>query len=207
MLSCLLFLAVIPMLKIKEAVIVEGRYDKLKLSNILDTLIIETNGFGIYKNKDKLEFIKRLAEERGIIIITDSDHSGFQIRNFISAGIPKEQIKHIYIPDVYGKEKRKNQPSKEGKIGVEGMDDKLLKKLFENADIDFTQANKEDPVKACHLYELGITGVANAAENKKKLLKALSLPEFLSTKALLSYINSSMTKDEFFVLANSVLNN
>lgn len=100
------------MLKISQAVIVEGRYDKLKLSNFLDTLIIETNGFGIYKDKEKLKFIRKLAKERGIIILTDSDHSGFQIRNYIASGIPKEKIKHIYIPDIYGKEKRKNNPSK-----------------------------------------------------------------------------------------------
>ena len=92
------------MLKIKEAVIVEGRYDKIKLSNLIDALIIETNGFSVYKDKKKLDFIKRLANERGIIVITDSDHSGFQIRNYLSSAIPKEKIKHIYIPDIYGKE-------------------------------------------------------------------------------------------------------
>lgn len=99
------------MIKVSEAVIVEGRYDKIKLSNILDALIIETNGFGIFKDKERLAFIRRLARERGIILITDSDHSGFQIRNYIANGIPKDRIKHIYIPDIYGKEKEK-EPQK-----------------------------------------------------------------------------------------------
>ena len=121
------------MLKIKEAVIVEGRYDKIKLSNLIDALIIETNGFSVYKDKKKLDFIKRLANERGIIVITDSDHSGFQIRNYLSSAIPKEKIKHIYIPDIYGKEKRKKEASKEGKLGVEGIDDAILLSLFENS--------------------------------------------------------------------------
>lgn len=101
------------MIKIREAVIVEGKYDKIKLSNFLDALIVETNGFGIYKDKERLAFIRRLAKERGIILLTDSDHSGFQIRNYIANGIPKDRIKHLYIPDIYGREKRKKEPSKQ----------------------------------------------------------------------------------------------
>lgn len=192
------------MLKIKEAVIVEGRYDKLKLSNILDTLIIETNGFGIFKDKNKIKFIRKLAKERGIIILTDSDHSGFQIRNFVSSGIPKEQIKHIYIPDVFGKEKRKDKPSKEGKLGVEGMTDKLLSKLFEKADVAVSETKNENPVTNFDLFDLGLSGTPNAKENKNKLLKKLDLPEFLSTNSLLSYINSSMSKEEFIALVDSL---
>lgn len=186
------------MLKIKEAVIVEGRYDKLKLSNILDTLIIETNGFGIYKDKEKLKFIRRIAQERGIVILTDSDHSGFQIRNYIAAGIPKDRIKHIYIPDIYGKEKRKSAPSKEGKLGVEGMSETLLTELFERENIKSAVSENKNPVTNYDLFFLGISGAPNAKENKKKLLKALDLPEFLSTNSLLSYINSSITKEELY---------
>ena len=193
------------MLKIKEAVIVEGRYDKLKLANILDTLIIETNGFGIYKNKEKLAFIKRLAKERGIIVITDSDHSGFQIRNYISSGIPAQQIKHIYIPDVMGKEKRKDKPSKEGKLGVEGMNDKLLLSLFEQAQVSVSESELNDPVTNFDLFDLGLSGTPNATKNKKKLLKSLDLPEFLSTNSLLSYINSTLTRDEFITLVNELI--
>ena len=189
------------MLKISEAVIVEGRYDKLKLSNILDTLIIETNGFGIYKDKEKVKFIRRLAKERGIIVLTDSDHSGFQIRNYVSSGIPADKIKHIYIPDIYGREKRKAQPSKEGKLGVEGMSEELLLNLFKKANVSVKASEIENPVTNFDLYDLGLSGTDGAKQNKKKLLKALDLPEFLSTNSLLSYINSSMTREEFFNMA------
>lgn len=190
------------MLKIKEAVIVEGRYDKIKLSNILDTLIIETNGFGIYKDKEKLSFIKKLANERGIIILTDSDHSGFQIRHYLSSGVPNDKIRHIYIPDIYGKEKRKKEPSKEGKLGVEGMSEKLLLNLFEKADVKSRNVVIDNPVTNFDLFDFGFSGCPNAKQNKKKLLKVLDLPEFLSTNSLLSYINSSMTKDDFIKLLN-----
>ena len=193
------------MLKIKEAVIVEGKYDKLKLSNFLDTLIIETNGYGIYKDKEKIKFIRRLAKERGIIILTDSDHSGFQIRNYVSAGIPKEQIKHIYIPDISGKEKRKTQPSKEGKLGVEGMSDELLLKLFRNAGVSAKTVSVTDPVTNFDMFDLGFSGTPNAKENKKNLLKALELPEFLSTNSLLSYINSTMSRDDFILFCTDKL--
>lgn len=192
------------MIKVKQAVIVEGKYDKIKLSNIIDALIIETNGFSIYKDREKLNFIRRLAEERGVIIITDSDHSGFQIRNYISNGIPKDCIKHIYIPDVIGKESRKDKPSKEGKIGVEGIDDSILIELFNSAGIENKIVERVNPVTNYDLFEYGISGSANAKENKKKLLKILNLPEFLSTKSLLTYINSSMTKEEFENICKSI---
>lgn len=192
------------MLKISEAVIVEGRYDKLKLSDILDTLIIETNGFHIYKDKEKLKFIRKLAEERGIIVLTDSDHSGFQIRNYISAGIPKNRIKHIYIPDIYGKEKRKDKPSKEGKLGVEGMSREVLLELFSKADIKVNEKNIENPITNFDLFDAGFSGKPNAKERKSLLLKKLDLPEFLSTNSLLSYLNSSMSKEEFFDIANKI---
>lgn len=192
------------MLKIKEAVIVEGRYDKLRLSNLLDTLIVETGGFHIYKDKEKLKFIKKLARERGIIVLTDSDHSGFQIRGLLSSEIPKEQIKHLYIPDVFGKEKRKNKPSKEGKLGVEGIDDQTLLSLFEKQGIKADKVTKSDPVTSYDLYDLGFSGTDGAKQKKKKLLKSLDLPEFLSTSSLLSYINSSMTRQEFVSLAEKI---
>ena len=195
------------MIKIREAIIVEGKYDKIKLSNLIDTLIIETNGFGIYKDKSRLGFIRDLAEERGIVILTDSDHSGFQIRNYIAAGIPKDRIKHIYIPDIPGKEKRKAEPSKEGKLGVEGMNDELLLELFGKAGISAEKFTQTDPVTNYDLFELGISGTPNAKQNKKKLLEALDLPEFLSTNSLLSYINSSMTREEFLNTAKRATEN
>lgn len=185
------------MIKIDEAVIVEGRYDKIKLSNILDALIIETNGFGIYKDKARLAFIRKLADERGLILITDSDRAGLQIRNYISAGIPKERIKHIYIPDIYGKEKRKKEPSKEGKLGVEGISDEILEKLFRDLQIKTKRVTADNRITNYDLFAAGLSGRENAAEKRKKLLKALDLPEFLSTNSLLSYLNSSMSKEEF----------
>lgn len=191
------------MIKLQQAVIVEGKYDKIKLSNILDALIIETNGFQIFKDKEKKNFIKRLADERGIIVLTDSDHSGFQIRSFVSMGIDKSKIKHIYIPDVYGKEKRKAQPSKEGKLGVEGIDDKVLLKLFDSLNIEYSLEENREMVTTYDLFEAGISGTPNAVQNKKRFLEKLNLPEFLSAKSLLSYINSSMTKEEFYNLVQN----
>lgn len=185
------------MIKIDEAVIVEGRYDKIKLSSILDAFIVETNGFGIYKDKKRLEFIRRLAEERGIILVTDSDHAGFQIRSYIAAGIPKEKIKHIYIPDIFGKEKRKKQPSAEGKLGVEGISEDVLERLFKDLSLKSKRVVKENKITKYDLYAAGLSGTANSAQKRKKLLKALDLPEFLSANSLLSYLNFSMSKEKF----------
>jgi ribonuclease M5 len=187
-------------IKISQAVIVEGRYDKLKLSNIIDAFIIETNGFSIFKDKKKLAFIKRLAIERGIVVFTDSDHAGFMIRNYISLGIPKDRIKHAYIPDIYGKEKRKSAPSKEGKLGVEGMTKDVILSALEKAGVTCDTIENTNPITSYDLYEAGISGVANAKENKKKLLDKLNLPEFLSTNSLLSCLNNMMTREEFFNL-------
>lgn len=187
-------------IKISQAVIVEGKYDKIKLSSIIDAFIIETNGFGVFKDRERLNFIKKLADERGIIILTDSDHAGFMIRNYISSGIDKSKIINVYIPDVYGKEKRKAEPSKEGKIGVEGIEKETLINAFKRANIDFKKSENTDPVTNYDLYELGLSGTPNAKQKKKALLKALGLPEFLSTNSLLSCINNMMSKEEFIIL-------
>lgn len=191
-------------IKLNQAVIVEGRYDKIKLSGILDAFIIETNGFGIFKDKQRLSFIKRIANERGIIILTDSDHAGFMIRNYISSGVPKDKIINVYIPDVYGKEKRKTQSSKEGKLGVEGMTKEVILKALENARVTSTAVLNDNPVTNYDLFEVGLSGTLNAKQNKKKLLAKLNLPEFLSTNSLLSYINNLMTKEEFYAIVNSL---
>lgn len=192
------------MLKVEQAVIVEGKYDKIKLSNIIDAFIIETNGFSIFKDKKKLRFIKDIANKQGIIVLTDSDHAGFMIRNYISSGIPKDKIKHVYIPDIYGKEKRKVEPSKEGKLGVEGMTKDIILNAFEKANISYRESDNENPVKTADLFSLGFSGTPNAKQNKKKLLEKLNLPEFLSTNSLLSCINSTMSKEEFYNLANEI---
>lgn len=192
------------MIKINEAVIVEGKYDKIKLSNILDALIIETNGFGIYKDKERRDFIRRLAKERGLIILTDSDHSGFQIRNFIANCAKGGSVKHLYIPDVYGKERRKEQPSKEGKLGVEGISDDILIKLFSDNGVEYENSQTRELITNYDLFAAGISGTPQASKKKKKLLKQLNLPEFLSTNSLLDCLNSMMSKSEFEALLKSL---
>lgn len=191
-------------IKLTEAVIVEGKYDKIKLSNILDAFIIETNGFAIFKDKPKLSFIKKLAKERGIIILTDSDHAGFMIRNYISSGVPKEQIKNVYIPDIFGKEKRKDTPSKEGKLGVEGMTKEVILASFEKAGVSSTSSVCDNPITTVDFYDLGLTGGANSKAKRKAVCKVLDLPEFLSTSSLISCINNFMTKEEFFDLCQNL---
>ena len=191
-------------IKLTEAVIVEGKYDKIKLSNILDAFIIETNGFAIFKDKSKLSFIKKLAKERGIIILTDSDHAGFMIRNYISSGVPKEQIKNVYIPDIFGKEKRKDIPSKEGKLGVEGMTKEVILESLEKAGVSSTSSVCDNPITTVDFYDLGLTGGANSKAKRKAVCKALDLPEFLSTSSLISCINNFMTKEEFFDLCQNL---
>ncbi len=191
-------------IKLTQAVIVEGRYDKIKLSNILDAFIIETNGFAIFKDKKKLAFIKKLARERGIIVLTDSDHAGFMIRNYISSGVPKDRITNVYIPDIFGKEKRKDTPSKEGKLGVEGMTKEVILSSLDRAGVTSQQVENLDPVTNFDLYDLGLSGTPNAKANKKALLKQLDLPEFLSTNSLLSCINNMMTKQELYNLMQSI---
>lgn len=185
-------------IKLSEAVIVEGKYDKIKLSNILDAFILETNGFAVFKDKTKLSFIKKLAKERGIIILTDSDHAGFMIRNYISSGVPKEQIKNVYIPDIFGKEKRKSAPSKEGKLGVEGMTKEVIVEALSKAGITSSKSVCSDPVTTVDFYDLGLTGGAGSKAKRKALCKAFDLPEFLSTSSLISCINNFMTKEEFY---------
>lgn len=191
-------------IKLSEAVIVEGKYDKIKLSNILDAFIIETNGFAVFKDKTKLSFIKKLAKEREIIILTDSDHAGFMIRNYISSGVPKEQIKNVYIPDIFGKEKRKNAPSKEGKLGVEGMTKEVIVEAFSKAGITSSKSVCSDPVTTVDFYDLGLTGGAGSKAKRKALCKTLDLPEFLSTSSLISCINNFMTKEEFYSVCQNL---
>ncbi len=184
-------------IKIHEAVIVEGRYDKIKLSNIIDAFILETDGFSIFKDKKKLTFIKKLALERGIVVLTDSDHAGFMIRNHIAGAVPKQQIKNVYIPDVFGKEKRKAAPSKEGKIGVEGMSTEVILNAFEKAGVTASKVTCDNPVTTADFFELGLTGGADSKKKRKELCAELDLPEFLSVSSLISCINNMMSKEEF----------
>lgn len=187
------------MIKIKEAVIVEGKYDKIRLSGILDTVIIETDGFGVFNDKEKQRLIRFLAEKRGIVIMTDSDSAGFKIRSFIKGITNAENIKNVYIPDVYGKEKRKTEMSSEGKIGVEGMETRVLLEALGKAGVLCSENEKPGgrEITYTDFFEDGITGRENSGEMRKKLARRLNLPEKISSSALLKIINSYMTYDEY----------
>lgn len=187
------------MIKIKEAVIVEGKYDKIKLSGIIDTVIIETDGFAIFKDKEKQNLIRFLSEKRGIIIMTDSDSAGFKIRNFINGITKSENIKNVYIPDIYGKEKRKTESSKEGKLGVEGMKHEIIMTALEKSGILCSENDKKSGNEITHtdFFEDGISGGENSSQIRKALAKELELPERISSSSLLKIINSYMTYDEY----------
>lgn len=196
------------MIKIKEAVIVEGKYDKIKLSAIIDTVIIETDGFAVFKDKEKQKLIRFLAEKRGIIIMTDSDSAGFKIRNFINGITKSENIRNVYIPDVYGKEKRKTEMSKEGKLGVEGMKPEIILSALKKAGVLCDENEKTECHKITHtdFFEDGISGGENSSEIRKALAKQLDLPERISSSALLKIINVYMTYDEYKEAVKTVKN-
>ncbi len=186
------------MIKLDRPVIVEGKYDVIKLSNIIDGLIIKTDGFGIFKDKEKQKLLRALAKEKGIIVLTDSDSAGFVIRNFIKSIVPADKITNVYIPDVFGKEKRKTDFSAEGKLGVEGMKESLLLEAFEKAGVTAAVTNeKRRLIMPLDLYEHGLSGKPNSAEKRKELLKKLSLPEHLSSSALIKILNTFVTYEDF----------
>lgn len=196
------------MIKIKEAVIVEGKYDKIKLATILDAPIVTTDGFRIFKDKEKQKFIRNLAEKRGILILTDSDSAGLMIRSFLGGSIKKEYIKHAYIPELFGKEKRKTEASKEGLLGVEGVSKEIIIKSLEKAGVlaqDSQVVN--DPITKIDLYDDGFFGKDNCAEKRKILLRKVSLPSNLSTNALVQMLNVFMTRDEYKTLVKEIEDN
>ena len=187
-------------LKIREAIVVEGRYDKSALAGVADTLILETAGFGVFKDGERLAFLRRLAAARGLIVLTDSDGAGFVIRNYLKGAIPREQVKHAYIPDVYGKERRKRTPGKEGKLGVEGMPPEVLRTAILRAGA--TVLDGEAPARGqgnltmADLFARGLSGTPEAAERRAALLRRLGLPEHMSAKALLAALNALYTPEE-----------
>lgn len=187
------------MIKIKEAVIVEGKYDKIKLSGILDAVIIETDGFGIFKDKEKQKLIRFLAENKGIIIMTDSDSAGFKIRSFIQNITKSENIKNVFMPDIYGKEKRKTEASKEGKLGVEGIKKEIILDALEKAGVFCDESQRNNVVEITHtdFFEDNVSGGENSSLIRKALAKELDLPERISSSSLLKLINSYMTYDEY----------
>lgn len=191
------------MIKISEAVIVEGKYDKIRLSSLIDALIITTDGFGIFKNKEKMNLLRRLARTRGLLVITDSDSAGFVIRNHLRSCIPPELIKNAYIPDVAGKERRKSSPSKEGKLGVEGMSTDALLEALRRAgvicqEVPAAPDNRGKPITQADFFRCGLSGGENSSEHRARLLKHLGLPEKMTAKSLLGVINDCMTYEEFY---------
>ncbi len=180
---------------IKQAIIVEGRYDKNTLSQIVDAPIYETNGFGIFKDRKRLAMLRRIAQERGVIIFTDSDGAGFVIRNFLKGALPKDKVLHAYIPDVYGKERRKAEASKEGKLGVEGMTKEILLEALEKAGAQELQPMGE-PITKTDLFLCGLSG-PGSKEKRMRLMEELELPEHLGSNAFLDTLNLLMQRDEF----------
>lgn len=189
------------LIKIKEVIIVEGKYDKIKLSSIIDGTIIETHGFGIFKDKKQLKLIRNLAETNGLLIITDSDAAGFVIRNYLKGSVPKDKIKHAYIPDIYGKEKRKTKASKEGKIGVEGVAKEVILEAIRKAGISFQTVDNDIESKRKitkkDLFTTGLSGRDDSAQNRKVLIKHLGLPEHITTNSLIDVLNCMMDYDEY----------
>lgn len=181
------------MISLKEAVIVEGRYDKIKLTSFIDTPIIETGGFRIFKDKEKQNLIRKVSGERGILILTDSDSAGFVIRNFLKGIVPENALKHAYIPQLKGKEKRKEDFSKEGLLGVEGVNEKIIIKAIEKSGATVLntveKSEKRGEITKADLYDLGLSGKADSARLRAKLLKKLELPCYLTTNAMLSALN------------------
>ena len=196
------------MVKIREAIVVEGRYDKNMLSQIVDTVIFQTDGFAIRRNYRMVALLRQVAQTRGLIVLTDSDSAGFMIRNFLKMAIPKEHLKHAYIPDIYGKERRKTAPGKEGKLGVEGMTPDVIIASLHRAGATFWQEapqKKGEPITKTDLYFLGLSGTLDSRKNRLALQKKLDLPEHMSANALLEVLNLLYTKEQLYILVHELL--
>ena len=194
------------MLKIREAIVVEGRYDRNTLSQLVDAVILETRGFGIFKDGEQLALLRRLAEQRGLIILTDSDGAGFVIRNYLKGAIPPERVKHAYIPDRPGKERRKRAPGKEGKLGVEGMSPQVLEETLRRAGATFVEEptggadDPSPPLTKGDLFAAGLSGGPGSAQRRAALLRRLDLPQHMSANALLEVLNALYTRREALAL-------
>ena len=194
------------MLKIKEAIVVEGRYDKNTLSQIVDAPILETSGFGIFKDKEQMALLRKVAEKHGLIVFTDADGAGFVIRNHIKSAIPGKYLKHAYTPDIFGKERRKIAPGKEGKLGVEGMSPEIILEALRTAGatIEGETIAAAQAITKQDLMELGLSGGANAGQMRLKLLKKLNLPERMSANAMLQALNLLYTPDELKAILKEI---
>ncbi len=187
------------MIRVKEVIVVEGRYDKNALSQVFDAVILETGGFGIFSDKEKLALLRRLADARGLVILTDSDGAGFVIRRYLKGALDPEKVRHAYIPDVAGKEKRKSAPSKEGKLGVEGMKPEVLIEALRRAGatLDGETAAPREKITRADLYAAGLSGRPDSAAKRRALLKKLELPERLSSKALCEVLEVLLGREAF----------
>lgn len=186
------------MVKIKEAILVEGRYDKNTLSQIVDAPILETSGFGIFKDKKQMGLLRQVAEKRGLIVFTDADGAGFVIRNHVKSAIPAKFLKHAYTPDIFGKERRKDKAGKEGKLGVEGMRPEIILEALRKAGatIEGEKPSVSNAITKQDLMELGLSGGADSYAKRLALLKKLNLPEHMSANALLQALNLLYSLDE-----------
>lgn len=195
------------MVRIKEAILVEGRYDSNTLRQIVDAPILETSGFGIFKDKKQMALLRRVAETRGLIVFTDSDGAGFVIRNHIKSAIPGKYLKHAYIPDISGKEKRKAAPGKEGKLGVEGMTPEVILSALRasGATMDGVDGEKRTAsITKQDFMELGLSGCPDSREKRLALIKRLELPEHMSSNALLQAVNLLFDREAFFSFAENL---
>ncbi len=186
------------MIHLRQAIVVEGKYDKIRLAPLVDAPILVTGGFRIFKDREKLALLRRLAQQDGILILTDSDTAGFRIRGYIKSAIPKGKIYHAYIPEILGKEPRKDHPSKEGTLGVEGMSREILAAALKKSGVLFAEGPKKDPITRVDLYEAGLSGGPDSRKKRLALLRELNLPRYLSASALLEAVNALMDRDVFF---------
>ena len=188
--------------KIREVIVVEGRYDKNALLQVVDATVVETGGFGVFNDKERLAFFRRLAESRGVIVLTDSDGAGFVIRNYLKGALPKEKVKQAYVPDIYGKERRKQKAGKEGKLGVEGMRPEVLLEALRRCGATFEGAENavlRAAITKADMMEKGLVG-PNSEQKRKELLQKLQLPAHMTANALLEALNLLMTREEFDAL-------
>lgn len=191
------------MRRVREVIVVEGRYDKNALKQTVEATVVETRGFGVFNDRERLALLRRLAEQRGLILLTDGDGAGFVIRNFLKGAIPKKQLKHAYIPDMYGKERRKATPGREGKLGVEGMSPEVLLEALERAGATFEDGEtiqSRQPITKADFYELGLTGGPDSAARRSALLRKLDLPERMTANALLEAVNLLYSREELLKL-------
>lgn len=191
------------MVKIREAVVVEGKYDQNTLRQVVDATVFTTNGFGIIRDKAQLQLLRQVAKTRGLVILTDADGAGFVIRNKLRGAIPEGRVLHAYIPDVFGKERRKTMPGKEGKLGVEGMKPEVLLQALRRAGATFEDGAAEppaQPVTKTDLFELGLTGRPDSRERRTALLQKLKFPAHMSTNALLEAVNVLYSREQFLTL-------